>query len=406
MSDSRALKFTAALLIVFGFAAYLILTAPTSPKDTGRLLDFSEFYSAAEILRDGLGSRLYDLLLQSEYQLRVAPVHAFYLRPPFEAVLFIPFTYLSYRAAYSLWIFLCLGILAITAHLIQKNTGILRAMTLYAHGIQADFGLLFIVMITFAPTLNCLLIGQDSVLILLIYTLAFISLRNGHEVRAGSLLALGLFKFHLILPFVLIFAIRRRMRFLFGFAAVAAILVMVSVAVCGFGILLAYPKLFIDSQYKSLLGFQPEYAANVRGLVYLLSFGRLHGAVSGGLVGLISIYIFWVVTKNWRDDQLAFSYSAGVVASFLIGFHAFIYDLALLLLPIALVCGELADTNGLFRHRELSFIALVLFIPPVHFILAQLHAYALLAIVLLGLLAIVVQLIREGRHQSIAPAIA
>jgi Glycosyltransferase family 87 len=404
MSATRALKSAAIFLMVFAFAAYLIMTFPHSPKDTTRLLDFSEFYAAAEIVRHGLGSRLYDLLLQSEYQLRVAPVHAFFLRPPFEAVLFIPFTYVSYRTAYAVWTVICLGILAITAHLIRNNTDVLKAMTIYAHGVQADFGLLYIVLLTFAPTMNCLLIGQDSVLILFIYTLVFISLRDGHESRAGALAACGLFKFHLVLPFVFIFVLRRRSRFLIGFAAVALVLVFVSVLACGFGILISYPKLFLTSQYKSLLGFQPEYAANIRGLVYLLSFGRLPGAITGGLVALSSVYILWVVAKAWRDDQLVFSFSASVVATLLTGFHAFIYDMALLLLPVAIVCSALVRNNALLRHRGLSLILLILFIPPVHFVLAQLHAYALMGIVLIGLFISIVQLMNHGRDHMLATA--
>ena len=54
---------------------------------------------------------------------------------------------------------------------------------------------------------------------LVIYTLVFIALKGKREFTAGGLLACGLFKFHLVVPFVIIFMIRRQWRFLTGFAA-------------------------------------------------------------------------------------------------------------------------------------------------------------------------------------------
>ena len=128
-------------------------------------------------------------------------MHAFYLRPPFEALLFVPFTYLSYRTAYAAWLMFSLAVLSGAARLIQSNTNVLDAILQYTRGIPVDFGLLLVVFLTFAPIMNCFLIGQDSVLILMVYTLVFLALKRGRELEAGGLLACGLFKFHLVLHF-------------------------------------------------------------------------------------------------------------------------------------------------------------------------------------------------------------
>jgi hypothetical protein len=100
-STERVIRITAVSLIIFLGIGYALLTFPTNKQDTSKLVDFSEFYAAGQMVRQGLGHSLYDLMVQAEFQLQVAPAHAFYLRPPFEALLFVPFTWLSYRGAYA-----------------------------------------------------------------------------------------------------------------------------------------------------------------------------------------------------------------------------------------------------------------------------------------------------------------
>ena len=50
---------------------------------------------------------------------------------------------------------------------------------------------------------------------------------------AGCCLGLGIFRFHLVLPLVLILLYRRRGKVLFGFVATAALLGLISVAIIG-----------------------------------------------------------------------------------------------------------------------------------------------------------------------------
>ena len=385
MRTERAIRWAAVLLIVCLGIAYVLLRFPANKQDTSKLLDFSEFYAAGQIVRHGLGNQLYDLKVQAEFQLQVAPVHAFYLRPPFEALLFVPFTYLSYRGAYTAWILFSLAVLFGTARLIQKNTNVLDAMLQYTRGIPVDFGLMLVVFLTFAPTMNCFLIGQDSLLILLIYTLVFLALKRGRELEAGSLLACGLFKFHLVLPFAIIFVLRRRVSFLLGFAGIALILVAVSMLVSGPGVIVAYPKMFLSGQYTALMGFQPEYAANIRGLVYLITRGKVPVVISGTVVAALSALLLWATARIWKDTELELSFSAAVIAALLTGFHAFIYDLSILLLPVAIVCGELAKRKTLLSNRALNGVLLVLFVPPLHHVLISYHVYALMGVALVVL---------------------
>jgi hypothetical protein len=400
MKTERVIRFAAVLLIVSLGVAYTWFSFPANREDTSRLLDFSEFYAVGQMVRQGLGSSLYDLRVQAEFQLKVAPVHAFYLRPPFEALLFVPFTFLSYRTAYMAWLLFSVAVLAAAARLIQSNTSVLDAMLQYTHGIPVDFGLLLIVFLTFSPIMDCFLIGQDSVLILMVYTLVFLALKRGRELEAGALLACGLFKFHLVLPFAVIFALRRRSSFLLGFAGIALLLVAASVLVSGPGVLASYPAMFLNSKYRPLMGFQPEYAANIRGLVYLVTGDKIPVAVSGAVVAALSAFLLWVTARNWRDSKFEFSFSAAVIATLLTGYHSFVYDLSLLLLPIAIVCGELAKRKTLVSDPTLNATLVVLFVPTVHYLLEVHHIYALMC---LPVVALFITVIRIAERQPVGP---
>jgi phosphatidylserine synthase len=392
MGTERAIRYTAALLIVFLGIGYALFTFPANKQDTSRLLDFSEFYAVGQMVRHGLGSRLYDLIVQAEFQLQVAPVHAFYLRPPFEALLFVPFTYLSYRAAYAAWVLFSLALLSGAARLIQCNTNILDAMLQYTRGIPVDYGLLLVVFLTFAPTMNCFLIGQDSVLMLVIYTLVFLALKRGRELEAGGVLACGLFKFHLVLPFAIIFALRRRGSFLLGFGGIALVLVAVSVLVSGPGVLVDYPKLFLSRQNRALMGFQPEYAANLHGLISLITPANMPAAIPGAVVAALSASLLWITARIWKDNEFGLCFSAAVIAALLTGYHSFVYDLSLLLLPVAIVCGELAKRKILLGNLTLNSTLVVLFAQPIHYVLMTRHIYAVMCVPVVALFAIVVRI--------------
>jgi hypothetical protein len=393
MKHERVIRGMAVLLIVFLEIAYALFSFPANREDTSRLLDFSEFYAAGQIVRHGLGKSLYDLRVQAEFQLQVAPVHAFYLRPPFEALIFVPFTYLSYRAAYAAWLIVSLAVLSGTAWLIQGNTNVLDAMLQYTRGIPVDFGLLLVVFLTFAPIMNCFLIGQDSVLMLMIYTLVFVALKRGRELEAGGLLACGLFKFHLVLPFAIIFALRRRGSFVLGFAGVALLLVAISMLVSGPAVIVAYPKMFLNNQYRALMGFQPEYAANIRGLVYLITPGKIPIAISGAMVAALSAFLLWVTAKIWRDSEFELCFSATVIAALLTGYHSFVYDLSLLLLPVAIVCSELAKRKILLSNLALNGVLLVLFVQPIHYVLTTHQIYAVMCLPVVVFFVIVVKVV-------------
>jgi len=88
--------------------------------------DFTIFYTAGTILRQGLGHQLYDRKVQYEVQESFTGHIAFrkgplpYNHPPFEALIFVPLTLLPYPQAFAAWDLLNVGALFGVAVLLRK----------------------------------------------------------------------------------------------------------------------------------------------------------------------------------------------------------------------------------------------------------------------------------------------
>jgi Glycosyltransferase family 87 len=374
--------------IIVGSAMFSI---PTDKDADTR--DFSEFYCAAQIVANGLGPKLYDIGLQSQFISRVAAVHTFYNHPPFQTLLFVPFTAFNYRVASRLWIVMSLSFLVAAAWLIESRTKV--SLAIWDHTkIRADFGLVLVLFTTFAPATTCFLIGQDSMLVLLIYTVVFLLLRRNAGFFAGCVLALGLFKFQLVLPFALIFLARRKWSTLTGFAIVGCLLIIVSIGISGLQVLREYPRfLLFDKDYQAVAGFHPEFMPNIRGISFLLFNRWISSGLLLILVLMLSVLTVWFTAKRWRDDQFGLSFSAGVVAALLTSYHLYNYELTLLLLPVAITCGELARQKRLrLCSPILPAVLGILLIHPLHTALVRYAVYALMFIPVFALFVTTVRM--------------
>src|SRR6185369_8384454 len=98
----------------------------------------------------------------------------------------------------------------------------------------------------FPPLGIALYQGQSSLLLLLVFALAFVRLKQGREFTAGVWLGLGLFKFQFAIPLALIFLVRRKWNVIRGFMASAAALALLSFVAVGWQGLVGYVRLLLD----------------------------------------------------------------------------------------------------------------------------------------------------------------
>ena len=175
--------------------------------------DFTIYYCAGTMVRTGLGHDLYNNALQYQTQKKIAPEVLTrsdalpYNHPPFEALLFAGLSYLPYFPAFVVWDMFNVGMLVGTVFLVRSRFPNCKPIPcLYGCWRAWHFSR------SSSPCSR-----QDSILLLLIYALALVCLKKRSDARAGVWLALGLFKPHLILPFVLLWLIRAGKRILYGF---------------------------------------------------------------------------------------------------------------------------------------------------------------------------------------------
>jgi len=392
----RLLIVTAVLALLAG---YVILSFPAR-KDS---LDFSQFYAAGEMIRAGLGRNLYDLSRQMQFQSALARVHTFYAHPPFEALLFAPFTFVNYQNAYALWTIFSLALLIGSAWVIDTTAQVSAAISYYLR-FPADLGLALILFATFSPVTTCLLIGQDSMLLLLLYSLVYLLLKRSSDFAAGCVLACGLFKFQFVIPFVVVLLFLRKWRAITGFAIIGVFLFILSVAISGVSVLTTYPKLLFQEKIFQQLG-DLAYVPNIRGFLHLILSDHAGRAFSI-LVGFFSLCVLWIAARTWREDRLALSFSAALLAAVLASYHLYTYDLSLLLLPISLICAELARQKRSLPGLLLGSAA-VLFVPPLHLWLIVHQLYVLMFIPVAILFFVTVRLtVQESRRAAALPGSA
>jgi hypothetical protein len=302
--------------------------------------DFTAFYAAGKTLHDGLGTSLYDLRTEYRVQGEFANISSRngplpYIHPPFEALVFLPLSLLPYTQAFVVWNLFNLIALLVVALILRPHLNAIRAIPVW------EFLLGFL---AFFPTFLNLLQGQDSILLFLLFTLAFVALKQHADFACGCWLALGTFKFQFAIPLVLLLMIWRRKRVAAGFASVLLMLVLLSAALVGWNELLQYPRFILHIAAATDLGdVPPAFMPNLRGLLEGWSIGS-RGLVLKVLTVLGSaMLLLWTANKRntLNGPHINTGFSLAVVVSVLVGWHTNIHDLVLLILPLLLVLDSL-----------------------------------------------------------------
>jgi len=382
--------FKAPLIIFLAAMAWLNLLLAWNSRDLLHkgYQDFTIFYSAATIVRQGLGHQLYDGTTQYRIQqgfAAAANIRTGYLpynHPPFEALIFLPFSFLPYFVAYLLWDLVSLLILLLLLVLLRPSISVLPRVFV-GHWLLASLG--------FFPTFFALLQGQDTILLLLIFGLVFIFLKREREFAAGCCLGLGLFRFHLVLPLMLVFVLEKRKKVFFGFILVAFILLLISVAIVGAEASWNYPgSVWRMEQMMERTGtVVASGMPNLHGLFESLFAHLISRSLSDALLVLISLALVvftGFLSKPATAKTFNLGFSLCVIVTVVVSYHTFTSDLSLLMLPIVLVADHLEGGRGSRGWIRVALLGpiLLLFLTPLHMFLAfYAHRYSLMAVVLL-----------------------
>jgi glycosyl transferase family 87 len=341
--------------------------------------DFPPLYASAQMVREGQASRIYDLEVENSYIHRISDV----TRPPnnhlpYENLIFIPFTYLQFRPAHICWTLLSIAMLALVALMMRDMWPD-----------TASFGLTLLTILAFFPVWYCLLQGQDSILLLLLFALSFWLCRRGYDELAGFVLAMGLFRPQLVLPFAFVMFLGRKWKFVRGFVPGAIVVVGLSTWVVSLHGMAEYARILLSQgtqgSASTLLEqwhIQPSMMTTLRGFLWMSLPSSMPGIVQTFmLLAGTSFGLLWAASgiRNAKDGttvDLTFALAVAMVV--LVSFHSFLHDFSVLILPV-LIVGNLVPGWVRLPPKGAYSIVLVgflLFLTPLYLVVLLVTAKA------------------------------
>jgi hypothetical protein len=357
---SRRKEYAAGVFLLAMTLSHIVLVPGLLPFLRSGYPDFAIFYAAGSMVRHGQSMSLYNLSAQYQVQKQFAPNVRIrqaalpYNHPPFEALLFWPFTFLGYWQAYLLWTALNLSmVLASLAVLKRQFAEIGNLPTAFV--VLAATG--------FFPLFGAIMQGQDCTLLLFLYVLAAVTFKKEKDTLTGAILGLGLFRLQLVLPLVLILAVRR-WRLLLGFVPVAGVLALVSLAMVGWHGTADYVR-FVWTLEKTGAG----------GAIVALGMPNLRGMIAGlpgmdagstlAMVLILASSLAATLITAWQiravRDSVLFSFILATIAAVLVSYHALTYDLTLLLPAVLLLfAAPWSQSRGSKMETQADILLLVL----------------------------------------------
>jgi hypothetical protein len=297
-----------AAFIVIGGVQYFRYLQKNRPPD------FVPFYLGGKMVFSGHIQRLYD---KAAYEPFIAQFvqeggrrtrfeNYYFIRPPFQAFFYVPFSWFSYPTASALNVllnFLLLGMLVWKLPVwFEVNSPLLPIIRLC--------------LLIFFPFHWSITVGQDTLLLTMIIAYSFRLAAKGKDVLAGLLLGLGAYKPHLIWLLPLALIAERRWKMLFSFVAMGCGLALVSLAAVGPDGIRQWITLVQDPSSD----ISPPIMGNIRALG--LHFGPI---ASGVAVGLVVVCLWLVLRRGKAQDGV----TACLFAAILLSPHAYWQDYSL-----------------------------------------------------------------------------
>jgi Glycosyltransferase family 87 len=356
--------------------------------------DFPVFYSNAQMVREGQAAYLYDFDAENSFVHRVSDVtRAPNNHLPYELLIFIPFTYLRFGEAHLLWSVLSLGMLV--------GVALLMSNTLSA---GLSFRPTLLATVAFFPVWYCLLQGQDSILLVFLFAISFWLWKRGRDDAAGFVLAMGLFRPQLVLPFVLVAFLAGKWKFVRGFVPGAMFVLLVSTWVVGVHGMAEYARILLSQatlgsasalsqQWQVRLGLMPT----LRGLLSIVVPAFVPANIRNFLLLCgTSVGLLWAVKavrgiKQGAAFDRAFAAALGLVA--VVSFHSLPHDFSLMILPLLIAGGELASAERVAdcgNPYTCVTVGFLLFFTDLYFVLIYAEKVGLLvlpAVVLVWLIS-------------------
>lgn len=373
--------------------------------------DFVYVYGVGQIAHRYSPARIYDSSLQQRVFLAIQPPRegTYYgpsPYPPFVAMFFAPFTYVSFESAYLLWLGISLSLYLI---------GIGATAAAVFPDERLKISLIVCLALAFYPFIfGTLLNGQLATIAICATGLAIYQEKLGHLFRSGLALALLSYKPTLLLLLIPMLLLTRRFKTLLGFIAGTGILILAGTAFAGVNIWPAYVHMlryfgqvagvsgashlqlwkYLDlcSSFSAIAG-----GKSVAGTALLMS---AIGASAAALAALL-----WNSPSRGRPAQWL-TWAATLTWTLLLNVYVPIYDSVLVIIAVVLTLGALRDLGRSIAAEWITFLAIVLFALSWETeSFAKVHGVQLLTVILVVLGSVQLLLLQQATRQR-APELA
>lgn len=227
----------------------------------------------------------------------------YFIRPAFEALFYIPFSWFSYPTASALAVLMNFLLLCLLVWKLPEWYPVRHGLKPVVRGC----------LLLFFPFHWSIMVGQDTLLLTLIVAYAYRLAFQGRQGVAGFLLGLGAYKPHLIWLLPLVMIAEKRWRMLAAFLATCTALAGVCLAAVGPAGIRAWIKLVQDPSSD----IRPDIMGNIRALA--LHFGSWAGIAA---VGFVVVCLCLVLRYGEGYNRVA----AALFAAILLSPHAYWQD--------------------------------------------------------------------------------
>lgn len=297
-SEQRRAIFAASLVVIIYFLlAYGVYSVFTSQIPGG-----NDFYprwrGTRAFIIEGKDPYSEEVTLEIQHGMYGRPARededqVAFAYPFYVSLLVLPFSLFSYPQAQALWLSALVVLTLATVVIVLRtfdwkpSPGGLVALSLWS--------------LLFYPTARSIILGQFSILVLVLLALALLAMHRGWDLLAGSSLALATIKpqmVFLLIPFLLVLSVgRRRYRILGGFLAAMGILLLLSSL-----LLPTWIPSFVTglSQYQAYTSIYRAGRSPVGLLVACLFPSQISSWVTLLISLALGVYLMYEWTKAFR----------------------------------------------------------------------------------------------------------
>jgi hypothetical protein len=316
--------------------------------------DVVSFFIGGQIVKQGMGPRLYDSHVQLEVENLIVGVDQENLLPfrglPFLALVFVPLRFITPFQAFVFLLVLNIVLLLVFSKEIAKKIDSLSSSKI------------FLLTLLFWPTIKIFIFGQISVFLLLVFLGIYRSQLVKKSLLGGLFTALLLIKPQMLVAFPWIFLLfLNKKEFMKGFALGVIPLIGVSLVVAHVSGFVSYIPFLLSTEVAEF-GSRYWHMFSLGALFQSLSFSQINIFMLNALLAILFLALTIYRRKHLSHKSV---FILSILSATLFSIHTLDHDLILLLFPILFLID-----------KRKYFVSLLLFLTPLAVLFSVGHVFS------------------------------